>query len=254
MMFDLSGRRAVITGAAGDLGKAMAEAVSSQGAAVAILDASPDAARCASEMAQKTGNPVHGIRADLSVREELDRTFSAAAAALGGIDILINCAGINCRAPAEEFRLDDWDRVIDINLRATFQMCQLAAKLMIPQGHGKIINIASLNSFIGGYNNCAYSASKGGVAQLTKTLSNEWAQYGLCVNAIAPGYMRTKMNDYYFTTEEGARLQKVMMSRVPMGRWGQPDDLRGAAVFLASDASDFISGIVLPVDGGFLGR
>lgn len=254
MTFDLNGKKAVMTGAAGDLGKAMAEAIGRQGAAVAILDASADVEDCAAKMAQETGNPVYGICVDLSVRDEVERAFSEAISALGGIDILINCAGINRRSAAEEFSLDDWDRVIDINLRATFQMCQLAAKQMIPQRYGKIINVASLNSFIGGYNNCAYSASKGGVAQLTKTLSNEWAQYGLCVNAIAPGYMRTKMNDYYFTTEDGQKLQKVMMSRVPMGRWGKPEDLQGAAVFLSSDASDFVSGIVLPVDGGFLGR
>ncbi len=170
---------------------------------------------------------------------------------LGGIDILINNAGMIRRAPATEFALDDWELVLQVNLSSVFQLCQLAGRRMIANGHGKIVNVASLLTFQGGITVPAYAASKGGVGQLTKALANEWAARGVNVNAIAPGYIRT---------ENTAALQKdetrsrQILERIPAGRWGEATDLGGAAVFLCSRASDYVHGHTLVVDGGWMGR
>ena len=162
----------------------------------------------------------------------------------------MNCAGIQRRKPCLDFTIEDWDDVVEVNLTAVFRLCQLAGRIMAEQGKGKIINVASALSFFGGYTVPAYAASKGGVAQLTKALSNEWAGLGINVNAIAPGYMDTPMN--VALINDPVRNGKIL-ARIPAGRWGKPEDLQGVAVFLASEASNYLSGAVIPVDGGYLG-
>ena len=177
----------------------------------------------------------------------VDRTIDM----FGKIDILINNAGITIRKEAIKYSERDWDKVVDINLKGVFLCCREVGKIMIKQGKGKIINIASLMSFIGGITIPAYAASKGGVGQLTKALSNEWAKYNVNVNAIAPGYFDTPLTKSLI--ENSVRYNEIK-SRIPMERWGKPEDLKGAAVFLASDASDYITGHILVVDGGWMGR
>jgi len=171
---------------------------------------------------------------------------------LGGtLDIIINNAGIQRRNKSEDFTIEDWDDVIEMNLTSVFMLSQLAGRIMLKKGKGKIINMASMLSFFGGYTVPAYAASKAGVALLTKALSNEWAGRGVNVNAIAPGYMDTAMNTALINDE--TRNEQIL-SRIPAGRWGKPSDLSGIAVFLASDASDYINGAVIPVDGGYMSR
>jgi 2-dehydro-3-deoxy-D-gluconate 5-dehydrogenase len=170
---------------------------------------------------------------------------------LGGIDLLINNAGTIRRAPAADTQWDDWDLVVETNLGSVFRLCQLAGRQMLARGRGKIVNIASLLSFQGGLTVPAYAASKGGVGQLTKALANEWASKGINVNAIAPGYIRT---DNTSQLQQDAARSRQILERIPAGRWGEPEDLGGAAVFLCSRASDFVHGHILVVDGGWLGR
>jgi 2-deoxy-D-gluconate 3-dehydrogenase len=177
--------------------------------------------------------------------------FSEALDILGDINILINNAGVQSRYPCEDFPESDWDRVVEVNLTSVFLMCQLAGRKMLENKNGKIINIASMCSFFGGITIPAYSASKGGIMQLTKALSNEWAGRGVQVNAIAPGYMDTDLNTALINDE---KRRTNILSRIPAGRWGNPEDMGGIAVFLASSASDYISGAIIPVDGGYLGR
>ncbi|MFA5659251.1 MAG: SDR family NAD(P)-dependent oxidoreductase, partial [Oscillospiraceae bacterium] len=193
-LFDLTGKKAVVTGAASGLSHGIAEGLMENGAEVVIIDISQKTEEAAEEFRAR-GFKAHAVRANLGDREELQAAFSKSLALLGGrLDILIPAAGIQRRNKAEDFTLEDWDSVIGINLSAVFMLCQLAGREMLKQKSGKIINIASMLSFFGGYTVAAYSASKGGVAQLTKALSNEWACEGINVNAIAPGYMATAMN------------------------------------------------------------
>ena len=188
----------------------------------------------------------------MSVREELNNSFEVAVEKLGGsLDIMINAAGIASRTKSEDSPTKDWDRVIEVNLSAVFFLCQLAGKIMLKQKSGKIINIASMLSFFGGYTVAAYAASKGGVAQITKALSNEWARYGININAIAPGYMNTSLNKNLINDPV---RNKEILDRIPAGRWGLPEDMKGIAIFLSSKASDYLNGAVIPVDGGYLGR
>lgn len=249
-LFSLEGRKAIVTGGAAGLGRGMAEALREAGAEICIIDRDPGTSAVAAEIGG-SGARVGGIVADLSQRSEVERSFREAHALLGGLDVLVNCAGTQARHPSEEFPLDDWDRVIEVNLTAVFRFCQLGGKVMLAQGHGKIINVASMLSFFGGLTVPAYAASKGGVAQLTKTLSNEWAPRGVCVNAIAPGWMATALTA---ALQGNPQREPDILARVPMHRWGTPDDVKGAVVFLASAASDYVSGILLPVDGGYLAR
>jgi 2-deoxy-D-gluconate 3-dehydrogenase len=177
------------------------------------------------------------------------RGFNQALETLGGLDILVNCQSIQRRYPAEDFPLETWDQVIEINLTSVFEISQLAGREMLKKGRGKIINIASMQSFNGGVNIPAYAASKGGVAILTKSLCNAWASRGINVNAIAPGYFDTKMTAG--VKADPVRYQQIL-SRIPVGRWGIPDDICGPLLFLASPASDYLNGVILPVDGGML--
>lgn len=250
--FDIRGKKMILTGGSIGLGKGMAEALLEAGAEVAIIGLSARIHDAAAEFSAR-GLCVHAIQGDLGSREHLQDCFTRALAALGDeVDALFNVAGIQRRHFSEEFPIEDWDDVINVNLTAVFSLCQLAAREMIKRGKGgKIINVASMLSFFGGYTVPAYAASKGGVAQLTKAFGNEWARYGINVNAIAPGYMDTEMNVKLVNDPERNR---EILSRIPAGRWGTPDDMKGIAIFLASRASDYLSGAVIPVDGGYLVR
>jgi len=251
-MFDLTGKKALVTGGSYGLGRAMAEALLDAGANVGVADISEKLDSAVMEMAAEVPDrKVIGIKANLADRDERRGAFDKFVSEFGGIDILINNAGIQRRHKAEVFPIDEWDQVIEINLSAVFDLCQMAGRAMLQQGRGKIINIASLLSFTGGLTVPAYAAAKGGVAQLTKALANEWAPRGVNVNAIVPGYMDTPLNTAI--VNDPVRNQQIL-ERIPAGRWGKPDDLKGAVVFLASDASDYVHGALVAVDGGFLGR
>jgi 2-deoxy-D-gluconate 3-dehydrogenase len=251
-LFDLSGKKALVTGGSYGLGRAMAEALFQAGAAVGLVDVSDQLAAAVNELlAQDPSRRAGGIKAALLDRRERRRAFSEFLASFGTIDILVNNAGIQRRHPAVDFPLEDWDQVLELNLTAVFDLCQLAGRVMLAQGAGKIINVASLLSFSGGLTVPAYAAAKGGVAQLTKALANEWARGGVNVNAIAPGYMDTPLNTALKSNPERSRQ---ILDRIPCRRWGVPADLMGVTVFLASHASDYVHGSVVVVDGGFLGR
>jgi len=247
--FDLTGRVALVTGANTGIGQGIAVALAAAGADVACVGRSP----CDETVAQVAALGRRGvfIAADLSTIEPVGRIVDEAVEKLGAIDILVNNAGIIRRADAVDFTEDDWDAVVDTNLKSVFFLCQAAGKHMIARGHGKIINIASMLSFQGGVRVPSYTASKSGVAGLTKLLANEWAAKGVNVNAIAPGYIAT--NNTAALQADEAR-NKSIMDRIPAGRWGSPDDMGGAAVFLASKASDYVNGHILAVDGGWLAR
>ena len=246
-LFGLAGRRALVTGGGGGIGQGIVAALADAGATVAVLGRSA----AADDTASRVGGVA--VRADLSDRSELTRGFEESVEALGGgLDVLVTCHGTVHAAPALELALADWDDTLETNLTSVFELCRLAGALMVPRRRGKIITIASMLSFQGGFGAAAYAASKGGVAQLTKALANEWAPHGVNVNAIAPGYVKTALNRHIWESDP-ARSDAVL-GRLPAGRWGVPADLAGAAVFLAAPASDYVHGIVLPVDGGWLAR
>jgi len=247
--FDLTGRVAVVTGANTGIGQGIALALAQAGADVALVGRT-----AASETADKVralGRRAEIVSADLSTIEPVDRVVDETVDKLGSIDILVNNAGIIRRADAVEFTEEDWDAVVDTNLKSVFFLCQAAAKRMIPQGSGKIINIASMLTFQGGIRVPSYTASKSGIGGLTKLLANEWAAKGINVNAIAPGYIATN-NTAALQANETRNRQ--IMDRIPAARWGDPADLGGAAVFLASDAAAYVQGHILAVDGGWLAR
>ena len=248
-LFDLGGRAAIVTGANTGIGQAIAVALAAAGADVALVGRSA---------ADETGGLIRGlgrrallIGADLSSVAPVEDVVEQTVAELGSVDILVNNAGIIRRADAVDFTEADWDAVIDTNLKSLFFLSQAAGRRMIAAGRGKIINIASLLSFQGGIRVPSYTASKSGVAGLTRLLANEWAAKGLNVNAIAPGYIATN-NTAALQADETRNRQ--IMERIPAGRWGEPSDLGGAAVFLASSASDYVNGHILAVDGGWLAR
>jgi 2-deoxy-D-gluconate 3-dehydrogenase len=246
---DLSGQKAIVTGGTRGLGLGMVEGLLEAGAEVLIVGSSDKAADVAASLC---GAVCHGLAIDLADATARAEGFARALEMLGGdLDILVNCAGVQSRHPSEKFPLDDWNWVLEVNLNAVFDLCQRAANVMLPKGRGKIINIASLLSFFGGFTVPAYAASKGGVMQLTKALSNEWASKGINVNALAPGYMATEMNTALLA-DEGRNAE--ITARIPAKRWGNGEDMKGPLVFLASPASDYVHGVTLPVDGGYLGR
>ena len=230
------------------------------GAAVVIFGTSKKVIEVAAQFEAK-GYWCKGIAVDLADDRARQEAFDQAVALLGGLDILVNAAGIQRRHPSPEFPLQDWKDVLNVNLTAPFDLCQMAAKefLKKEQPCGKIVNIASMLSFFGGMTVPAYAASKGGVAQMTKALCNELASKGIQVNAIAPGYMATEMNtallnDEGRNTEILGRIPRYreITDRIPAHRWGTPEDMKGTVVFLASRASDYLNGAVIPVDGGYL--
>ena len=244
--FDLTGRRALVTGGSGGIGRGLARALADAGASVAVIGRSESVDEAAAELG---GIAVH---ADLSDRDELRRGFAEAVAGLGGLDILVASHGIGRAADAVDHDLADWDEVIEVNLTSTFELCQLAGRIMVAQRSGKIVNIASVLSFQGGLRVSSYAASKGGVSQLTMALANEWAPHGVNVNAIAPGYVKTALNARIWR-DDPERTEQINV-RIPAGRWGEPADMGGAVVFLCSSASDYVHGVTLPVDGGWLSR
>jgi 2-deoxy-D-gluconate 3-dehydrogenase len=247
--FDLTGRVAAVTGANTGLGRAIAEALAAAGADIACIGRSDPADTLAAVRA--LGRRGRWVNADLGAKPDYTAMVGQVVASLGGLHVLVNNAGIIRRNNAIDFTEADWDAVLDVNLKAVFFLSQAAARHMIPAGGGKIINIASMLSFQGGIRVPSYTASKSGIAGLTRLLANEWALSGINVNAIAPGY---------FATNNTAALQAdvqrnaEILGRIPAGRWGDPRDLGGAAVFLASSAANYVQGVILPVDGGWLAR
>jgi 2-deoxy-D-gluconate 3-dehydrogenase len=247
--FDLSGKVAVVTGANTGIGQGIALALAAAGADIAAVGRTP--AEDTAAQVRALGRRAELIGADLSTIEPVGRVVSETVERLGGLDILVNNAGIIRRADSLDFTEDDWDAVIDTNLKSVFFLCQAAARHMVGAGGGKIVNIASMLTFQGGIRVPSYTASKSGIGGLTKLLANEWAAKGITVNAIAPGYIATN-NTAALQADESRNRQ--ILERIPAGRWGRPDDLGGAAVFLASSASDYVNGHILAVDGGWLAR
>jgi 2-dehydro-3-deoxy-D-gluconate 5-dehydrogenase len=248
--FDLKGKTAVVTGANTGIGQAIAVALAKAGASVACVGRSSMSET--QGLIDETGNPFLSISADLSDQKAIADVVGKATDWQGKIDILVNNAGIIRRADSTDLTEADWDDVMDVNLKSLFFLSQAVAKKMLKQaGGGRIINIASLLSFQGGIRVASYTASKHGVSGLTKILANEWAAKGINVNAIAPGYIKTNNTAALIADPE---RNAAILSRIPAARWGEPSDIGGAAVFLASDAARYIHGITLPVDGGWLAR
>ena len=257
-LFDLTGKSAIVTGANTGLGQGMALALARAGADIALIGRSDPVETL--EQLDKIGVKSHFIQTDLRQSDKAQEIITEAAAALGGLDILVNNAGTIKRNEAINFTVDHWDSVINVNLRSLFFYSQAFAKHLIAgkrsgkrsgKNSGKIINIASMLSFQGGIRVPSYTASKSGVSGLTKALANEWATHGINVNAIAPGYFATN-NTAELQADE--KRNKDILGRIPIGRWGDPSDLDGAVIFLASEASNYVQGITLPVDGGWLSR
>ncbi|MDW5316949.1 2-dehydro-3-deoxy-D-gluconate 5-dehydrogenase KduD [Rhizobium sp. PL01] len=249
-LFDLSGKVALVTGARTGLGQGMALALARAGADIAALGSSamPETA----EAIRQTGRRFHALEVDLSQKFDARGVISAAVSELGGVDILVNNAGIIRRADLLDHSEQDWDDVIDVNLKSAFLLSQTAARHMVEtKKFGRIINVASMLSYQGGIRVPAYTASKHGIAGLTKAMANELAPHGITVNAIAPGYMATD-NTEALRNDPNRNAQ--ISARIPMGRWGAPDDLATSVLFLASPASGYVTGITVPVDGGWLVR
>lgn len=249
-LFSLHGQRALVTGASRGLGQAIAQALASAGAEVVCASSTIGGADATVAQIRAQGGIASTVAADLAdmqaVRKMANQVLDQAP-----IDILVNCGGTISRAPALQFAFADWQQNLAVNLDATFLLCQLLGQGMVERRHGKIINIASMLSYSGGITVPAYTASKHAVAGLTKALANEWAPFGVNVNAIAPGYFRT---DNTAALQANAERNQQIMARLPAARWGEPEDLAGAAIFLASKASDYVHGHVLAVDGGWLAR
>ncbi|MER7587864.1 SDR family NAD(P)-dependent oxidoreductase [Micromonospora sp. NPDC127501] len=250
-LFDLSGQTAVVTGARRGIGLAMAEALALAGADIVGVSAQLEAEGSEVERrVRAAGRRFTALRADLGDRAAV-RRLAGDIIALGPVDILVNNGGTIARTPAAEHPDEMWDHVIEVNLSSQFILSREIGRTMVERGRGKIIFTASLLSFQGGITVPGYAASKSGVAGLTKALANEWAARGVNVNAIAPGYIAT---DNTQALRDDPDRNEAILGRIPAGRWGRADDLGGATVFLASTASDYVNGVVLPVDGGWLGR
>ena len=248
-MFNLEGLVAVVTGATRGIGRGIATALAGGGADIVAVGRHP--ADALARDVESLGRRCHAVAADLADPAQVETVIPRAVAAAGRVDILVNNAGIATRGPALDVPAEAWHRVLQVNLHAVFRLCQTAAREMLPRRRGKIINVASLMSFEGGILVSPYTASKGAVGQLTKALANEWASQGINVNAIAPGYIAT---DLTRPLQEDTTRNPAILARIPAGRWGRPEDLGGAAVFLASRASDYVHGTLLAVDGGWLAR
>lgn len=249
-LFDLTGQVALVTGANTGLGQGMALALAEAGASVVLIGRSEPTETVAA--IEKSGGKAHSILTDLGSADHVDDIIAEAISAFGRVDILVNNAGIIKRNEALDFTLDEWDSVLNVNLRTLFFLSQAFARhLVSEEKSGKIINIASMLTFQGGIRVPSYTASKSAVGGLTKALANEWAKHGINVNAIAPGYFAT--NNTKALKADRTRNAEIL-GRIPSGRWGHPSDLGGAVIFLASEASNYVQGITLPVDGGWLSR
>jgi 2-deoxy-D-gluconate 3-dehydrogenase len=248
--FDLAGKVALVTGANTGIGQAIAVALAEAGADIAAAGRTPPLETAAA--VGRAGRRFLAIDADFATAQPVETVIAKVLQGLGRIDILVNNAGIIRRSEALEFSEADWDAVLNVNLKTVFFLSQAAARQMLVQGEGgKIINIASLLSFQGGIRVASYTAAKSGLAGLTRILANEWAAKGINVNAIAPGYIQTKNTD---ALRKDETRNRQILERIPAARWGKPDDIAGAAVFLASRAADYVHGAVIPVDGGWLAR
>ena len=247
--FSLSGKTAIVTGGSTGLGAGMAVGLAEAGANIVLVDRTGCSET--TEQIEAAGRKAINIIADLSTITPIDMIVRRTLEEFGKVDILVNNAGIIRRTPAIDFSEKDWDEVMALNAKTVFFFCQAVARDMLKRKYGKIINISSLLAFQGGILVPSYAASKAAVAQVTKALANEWAAHGITVNAIAPGYMAT--NNTKALREDPVR-SKSILDRIPAGRWGLPDDLKGVAVFLASPASDYVNGHVLVVDGGWMAR
>jgi len=250
-LFSLNGRTALVTGASRGLGRAMAEALAAAGADVVCASSRPGGADETAAAVRAHGRRAWQVAADLSDRAAVRALVDAVEREAGAVDVLVNNAGTIRRHPAAEYPDEDWDLVVETNLNAVFALCRHFGGRMIERGGGKIVNVASLLSFSGGITVPAYTASKHAVAGLTKALANEWARHNVQVNAVAPGYFRT--DNTQALQDDPARARSIS-DRIPAGRWGEPADLAGAVVFLASRASDYVNGHVLVVDGGWMAR
>jgi 2-deoxy-D-gluconate 3-dehydrogenase len=248
--FSLAGSGALVTGGGSGIGRGLAEALARAGAAV-VLVGRGERVETAAEQLRAQGHRASAIRADMLDAAARDAMFEQAVALLGRVDVLVPCHGSVQAGDVLEQDLEVFRETLESNLTSVFELSRLALGPMVERGRGKLILIASMLSFFGGFRAAAYAASKGGISQLTKALATELAPRGVNVNAIAPGYVRTDLNRHVWSDRERAG---AVLGRIPAGRWGEPGDLGGAAVFLASRASDYLHGVVLPVDGGYLVR
>lgn len=245
--FDLSGKTAIVTGAGRGIGKALAFGFAEAGAQVAVVARTETDLHEIVETIEANGGKAHAIAADLTEAEAADKVVSQTVEALGGLHILVNNAGMNLRKKAHEVTEEDWDRVVDLNLKATFFMSQAAGKIMCEQSYGRIVNIASVAGQVAMRTGVAYGSSKAGVIQMTRVLALEWSKFGVNINAIAPWYFRTPLTEALLSDE--AYLQEILQ-RTPSGRIGDVEDLVGPAIFLSSDAAAYITGQTIAVDGG----
>ncbi|WP_242910568.1 SDR family NAD(P)-dependent oxidoreductase [Actinomadura terrae] len=246
--FALDGKVALVTGGTRGIGRALVMGLAQAGARVAFTGSRDETVSAADAELRAAGVAAKGLVWDAASNEPPTRLVGEVDSEFGGLDILVNCAGTIQRHPAERFPDDAWDEIINVNLSSAFRLSREAGTLMLDRGAGKIVNIASVLAYSGGRNVVAYAVSKGGLVQLTRALATEWAPRGVNVNAIASGYIRT---DLTRELQEDETRERGLMARVPAGRWGRPDDLVGATVFLASESADFVHGAVIPVDGGW---
>ena len=250
-LFSVKNKVALVTGASRGLGQAIAIGLAKAGATVICSSSKKGGTAATLKAIKKVGGKGIGIAANLSQRKSIDKLYQKAIKKTGKIDVLVNNGGTIARFPAVDFPADEWDRVIEVNLSAAFRLAQLVGKQMIANGSGKIINIASMLSYSGGITVPAYTASKHGIAGVTKALANEWAANNIQINAIAPGYMKT---DNTQALQDNPTRNDAIIARIPAARWGEPEDLVGTVLFLASKASDYVNGTIINVDGGWMAR
>jgi len=249
--FDLEGRCSIVTGAAMGLGKAMAEALAEAGSDIVIADINMEAAEATAAELSRIGTRVTAMRCDVTNPDQAEQLSESVLETFGRIDVLINNAGIAKHVKIEDMKIEDWRTIMDVNLNSVFIMSQVVGRVMIRQKKGSIINIASMSGLIVNTPQCqcAYNVSKAGVIMLTKSLASEWAEHGIRVNSIAPGYMKTELTRPYF--EGNGEMVQRWMDLSPMKRPGTPDELQGIALYLASDSSSFVTGAVFSIDGGY---